>query len=106
MGSEWVRVDSARRLMDASLLKLALEAAEIEVRLRGEHLQSIAGEIPLNEAEIELWVPAQEAERARQVLHELRTMKIEGPPQICPKCDEENPPNFELCWNCQWSLPK
>lgn len=101
---QWVRVDSARRLGDATLLKLALEAADIEVRFRGEHLPSIAGELPLSEAEIELWVREGDADRARRVLEELRTTKVEGPPRMCPKCGEENPPNFDLCWNCQWPL--
>lgn len=99
-----MRIDSARRLGDATLLKFALEREDIDVQFRGEHLPSIAGELPLNEAEIELWVRATDADRARRLLYELRTTKIEGPPRTCPKCDEENPPNFELCWKCQWPL--
>lgn len=102
--SQWVRIDSARRLGDATLLKLALESHGIEVGLRGEHLPSIAGELPLGEAEIELWVKVSDADLARETLEALRQTRVDGPPRICPRCSEENPSNFELCWSCQWPL--
>lgn len=104
MDGQWVRIDSARRLGDATLLKLALESHGIQVGLRGEHLPSIAGELPLGEAEIELWVPAADAARAREALDALHRTQVDGPPRICPRCSEENPSNFDLCWSCQWPL--
>lgn len=100
----WVRVEWARRLGDAALLRNALESADIEARLRGEHLPSIAGELPLPEAQIEIWVREADAQRARQVLEALRAEDADGPPRVCPKCGEENPSNFDLCWSCNWPL--
>lgn len=104
MSSDWERVDSARDVGNATLLKSALEQVDIEAWLRGEHLPSIAGELPLNEAMVEVWVHTADAERARTVLKALHDTKVEGPPLVCPRCSEESPPNFELCWNCQGPL--
>ncbi len=105
MASEWVRVDSARNITEASLLKAALQAHEIEVGTRGEMLPSIAGELPVSEALIELWVRQEDLEGAREILAAARAPAVQLPPRVCPSCDEENPGNFDLCWKCQWPLP-
>lgn len=86
------------------MMRAALEREDIDVELRGEHLPSIAGELPLNEAEIDLLVRAEDADRAKRVLEELQAPMVEGPPRACPKCGEENPSNFEVCWKCHWPL--
>ena len=106
MSPEWVRVDGARNIGEATLLKSALEAHDIEVGFRGEHLPSIAGELPPNEAQVEIWVRVENEARAREILARLRAPAPELPPRACVKCGEENPGNFELCWKCEWPLPK
>jgi len=45
-----------------------------------------------------------DAERARGLIDEyLRSTS--GPAVRCPKCGEENPSSFEVCWNCKTPLP-
>ena len=54
----------------------------------------------------QLWVddPAQ-VERARAIIDEyLSATPAAGPPVKCPKCGEENPGSFDLCWSCGASL--
>jgi hypothetical protein len=45
-------------------------------------------------------------ERARVLIGEFEARRrepIEGV-RNCPKCGEENPSNFELCWSCRSDL--
>lgn len=106
MSSEWVRADSAPNVTEAALLRAALEAHDIEVGTRGEHLPSIAGQLPVTEAQVELWVRRVDLDRAREVLARVREPAAQLPPKTCPNCDEENPGNFDLCWKCEWPLPR
>lgn len=103
MATDWVKLETTPRIGEASLLKSTLESEGIEAELRGEHRPSIAGELPLPEAEVEVWVPAAELERARAVLQRLRSA-ADHPPRRCPRCGEENPGAFEVCWRCGVSL--
>ena len=103
MNDSWTLVRTARTLGDATLLLQALENEGLSARLRGEHRVSLAGELPLLEAEVELWVEDRDVTRAREVLEALSRPDW-APAQRCKSCGEENPGNFELCWKCQTVL--
>lgn len=96
-------MDSARNIGEATLIKDALESEDIEVKLRGEHRPSIAGELPFAEAMIELLVREEDAARAKELLSKAH-LHAAGPPRTCPRCNEENPGNFDSCWSCQADL--
>ena len=71
-----------------------------------QHASSLAGELPVDVARPQVWVddPAN-FERARALIDEyLRAAPVAGPPVKCPKCGEENPSSFDLCWSCGASL--
>jgi hypothetical protein len=103
-GEEWVRVGNARHVGEAALFRHGLEVEGIEVRTRGEHLPSIAGELPLSEAGVELWVPSPHRERAAAILDELMKPSASDGSTTCPRCGEQNPADFAECWKCQAAI--
>ena len=61
---------------------------------------SILGELPVEAAMPQLWVERPEdAGRALALIDEF-LRKPAGPPRRCPRCGEENPGSFDLCWSC------
>jgi hypothetical protein len=103
---ERVRFTVHRTVGEARLLAGALEAAGLSVAVRGESLAPLSGEIPSTETWIELWLWPQEVELARQLMAELEENREAAGREVrCPRCQEENPGNFELCWSCGLELP-
>ena len=74
----------------------------MRVRIFNTHASSVAGELPIDASLPQIWVDdAADADRARNLIDEYRRAGANlGPPVICPKCGEENPSSFDLCWNC------
>ncbi|MFN3628476.1 MAG: DUF2007 domain-containing protein [Casimicrobiaceae bacterium] len=92
------------RLCRAPSLALAqiwcdvLNRAGIEVTLQRLYQQGVAGDIPLDQVDPELWL-MDEAQFARA--QELLSV-LKNPPQrrwFCA-CGEEIEGGFEQCWNC------
>lgn len=82
--------------------KSILEDAGILVMVRNESLA-------LTEVPIPVFFPAlcvmndDDAERAIEILRAYQAKEKEvaaGEDEICSKCSEPNPPNFETCWSC------
>jgi hypothetical protein len=101
-----VRFAVYRTVGEARLLATLLEASGLSVEVRGESLVPLSGEIPSTETWVELWLWPQEVEAARQLMLELEeNREAAGHEVACPRCQEENPGNFELCWSCGLELP-
>lgn len=98
------RLYTASGLPETHLLRDRLDAEGIAVVIFNEHSAGAVGELPCNEALPELWLPdhAQFA-RARTLLLDYEHA-ASAPPRDCPKCQEVNPGNFELCWRCGGAL--
>ena len=79
----------------------------MRVRLFNTNASSIAGELPIDAALPQIWVedPADFA-RARELIDEFLRSTHTGPPVKCPKCGEENPSSFDLCWSCGAGLER
>lgn len=95
----WVKVLSTRTLIEAHLTRDRLTTEDIPARLFGELRPSIAGEIPLPDAMVEVRVPEDRLIAARAVLARIR-LEAARDPWVCPTCGEENPGEFDLCWRC------
>jgi hypothetical protein len=101
-----VRIAVHRTVGEARLLAGVLEAAGLSVEVRGESLSPLSGEIPSTETWIELWLWPQDVEAARQLIAELEENREAASKEVtCPRCHEENPGNFELCWSCGLEFP-
>jgi hypothetical protein len=102
-----VRFAVFRTVGEARLQAGLLEGSGLTVEVRGEALVPLSGELPTTETWVELWLPHEEVERARELLEELaEDGEKAARSQECPRCREENPGNFELCWNCGVDLPE
>jgi hypothetical protein len=99
---EQVRVASVRSSGEAVLLRAAFEQEGIPVEIRGAHL---ADELPLPGVEVTLWVEPRDEHRARALLRRFELAAQAGVTP-CARCGEENPANFEICWNCQGHLER
>ncbi|WPB77543.1 DUF2007 domain-containing protein [Archangium violaceum] len=102
-----VRFSVHRTTGEARLRAGLLTGSGLSVEVRGENLAPLAGEIPSTETWVELWVPEEEVERARELVEELEGDEEKAAREVeCPECREENPGNFELCWSCGEELPE
>ncbi len=73
----------------------------IPARIFNANASSLAGELPLDQATPQVWVENDaHAARARGFIDDFFRKAPSGPPLACPKCGEENPGSFEVCWNC------
>jgi hypothetical protein len=103
---ERVRFTVHRTVGEARLQAGLLEGAGLSVDVRGERLAPLGGEIPASETWVELWLWPQDVEQARQLVAELEENGEAASRTVhCPRCREENPGNFELCWSCGLDLP-
>jgi hypothetical protein len=77
------------------------------VRIFNANASSLAGELPIDASLPQLWVEnPDDAPRARELIDSYMRTSVGGPPIRCPKCGEDNPPSFELCWNCGAGLER
>ncbi|MCI0573298.1 MAG: DUF2007 domain-containing protein [Myxococcaceae bacterium] len=91
---------------EARLVANLLLEAGLQVQVRRESLAPLGGELPLSETWTELWLPAEELPRARELLARVEAEGLaSATSQPCPRCREDNPGNFELCWACGVDLP-
>lgn len=104
------RVYRASDQVSAQLLRSELEAHGVECWIEGEHLAPLLGAaIPAAGRHFNVCVVHDhEAPRARRLVEawrERRETPSSLPAWRCPRCDEENEPQFELCWSCQAERP-
>ena len=90
---------------DAYLVLHRLQQAGIEAHVFNEHMQSIAGDVPPEVAQPQVWLDdGADRPRAEAVLAAMRAERARTGTVRCPGCQEENPANFEICWKCGHSL--
>ncbi|CAD84077.1 MULTISPECIES: DUF2007 domain-containing protein [Nitrosomonas] len=92
---------TANHLLEAHIVRDLLENAYIPTRLFNEYAQGGMGEISFTHTYPEVWVMRDlDFERGRKII-----AAYEQAPQVtdivfCLQCGEENPGNFQLCWQC------
>lgn len=98
------RLTTAPNLAIATLWADLLGQAGIAATVQRIYSSSIAGELPPDQAQPEVWVSDDERlEQARALLAELR-----HPVQRswrCPGCGERVEGPFDECWNCGMAMP-
>lgn len=98
---------SASNLPEAYLVLHRLAQAGIDARVLNEHAQGGLGEIPFTHAYPEIWlIDPDDAARARKILKEYESVGRVLDTRTCPRCRENNPATFELCWHCGTALPE
>ncbi|QKT04893.1 DUF2007 domain-containing protein [Ectothiorhodospiraceae bacterium 2226] len=96
------RVYRAANLQEAYLILHRLQHAGIPARIFNEHLAGGLGDLPFTHVYPEIWVEdARDAERALSAVREYEAAARAAADTLnCPRCGEENPRTFELCWQC------
>lgn len=99
-----------RRLVTAPNLALAtlwadwLCQAGVPTTVQRVHAGSIAGELPPDQAQPELWVDdAGQWQRAKDLLQAFQHPRSQH--WACPGCREIIDGPFEQCWNCGTAMP-
>lgn len=95
----WRCVYSAEHFIEAHIVCGLLTQAGIQTHLRGEFLHGAVGEIPFEQARVEVMVYAIKLARAEQILVNYRQQHETH--WQCPNCREENGPAFDFCWSCE-----
>ena len=79
----------------------------MRARIFNANASSIAGELPIDASLPQVWVEEPgDAARARELIEDFLRPATLGPAVMCPKCGEENPGSFDLCWSCGAGLEK
>lgn len=80
-------------------MRETLESAGIPARIVGQLRPSIAGEIPIPDAMVEVWVDDEDEATAKALLAGLDE-QAKAAEWTCEACAEANPATFEVCWKC------
>lgn len=101
------KIYAAADLPQAHLLLHLLEEAGIEARILNENMQGGTGEIPFIHTWPEIWLEnANNQTTAEKIIREFENRKTSNDIIACPDCGEENPANFESCWQCGATIYK
>lgn len=99
------KIYSAANLMEAHILLDLLGHSGIAARLFNENAQGGLGQIPFTHAYPEVWViKDSDLERGKMVVRSYESSPVEAGIVFCRACGEENPRNFQLCWQCGTGL--
>jgi len=96
------KVTSADSLITINHFRNLLISEGIPAFLRNEHLGSIMGQVPFQEAWPELWVENDlDYDRALQLI-DSEAIAAESPSASwhCSKCGTEIEGQFSVCWKC------
>lgn len=93
-----VVIFSSLNLAEVHLVRSMLTREGIVSKMRRQFLAALAGEIPVDDARIELLVEPALVEPAEALIRAAaEAAKVE---LRCPACGEQNPGSFEMCWQC------
>jgi hypothetical protein len=78
-----------------------LEDNDIRSQMRNEFSSSVMGEVAFFDVWPELWVADELSTLAIELISDVQKQENKGPDWLCLQCQESNPVNFELCWQCE-----
>jgi len=93
-----VVIFSSIQAIDVHLVRSTLTREGIVSFIQSQHLSPLAGEVPFDDARVELYVHPDDEARALEIIQDAKS--AEGPERSCPSCGEANPHSFEVCWQC------
>ena len=97
---QWRRVYQADNSIEAGLVQGLLQRSGVLVQLSGEYLAGAAGELPLTDIGVQLWVPQQQFTVAQRIIEQYLQQLQHEPAQWHCGCGELNYQSFEVCWAC------
>jgi hypothetical protein len=101
---EFVRIFDGVDAIEAYLVRDMLIQAGLHADVRGFDRLTAMGDIPANSWP-NVWVPPQQAEKARELVANFVRPKTPVHPWTCTSCQDENPGEFGSCWKCGADSP-
>ena len=99
------RVYIAENLADAHLVSNLIQSHGIETHVFNEFSHGAVGELPFTHTWPEVWVKNDRDEsRALEIVESREIRPYTSDEYICKNCEQPNPANFDICWNCSASL--
>ena len=100
-----IRVYIAEHLADAHLVCNRMRDNGIPAQVFNEFSHGAVGELPFTHTYPEVWVENDQDEaNARLIVENFESRVAVSGELICPDCNQSNPANFEICWNCSTNL--
>ncbi len=100
-----IRVYIAENLADAHLISNLIRRSGIEVHVFNEFAHGAVGELPFTHTWPEVWIENDRDEQQAVKIIAERTARQQLIGELdCPDCGQQNPANFEICWNCSTDL--
>ena len=100
-----IRVYIAESLADAHLVSNLIRSCGIESHIFNEFADGAVGELPFTHTWPEVWIENDEDEtRALEIIANRSTSVSSSEDVVCTVCEQDNPANFEICWNCSAPL--
>ena len=96
--TQWIVIFSSLNPTDVYLIQSVLKEAGIPSRIKGALRSALAGEVPMDDARVELLVAPSHSNPALNLIEEQ--LQTNRPEWRCAQCDEINPGNFHHCWQC------
>jgi cadmium resistance protein CadD (predicted permease) len=95
------RVYTAPNLPDAHLLRDLLMQAGIAAHVFNENAASLIGLVPVSTGQPQVWIAQlHQEDHAKEIIADYQTRSAATATWICRQCGEENPGEFETCWQC------
>ena len=95
------RIYTARNLPEAYLVRDLLTQSGVAAHVFNEHAMAAMGELALGSAYPQVWIAQEHQEQhARSVIADYETRPASTTSRKCVACDEQNPGEFDICWNC------
>lgn len=94
------KIFTADNLVTVAHYRNVLESEGIRTEIRNQNLGGALGEVPFTEVWPQLWVKPLDAQRALEIIDELRSARVDGDAWRCPGCGADNEPQFAACWQC------
>ena len=89
---------------EAHFIQGLLMRESIESQLLGENLSIAIGELPTEVIQVDILVPKNQIKKSKNIISDYENnLSLDGSKENweCPSCKENNPPSFEICWNCK-----
>ena len=100
-----IRVYIAESLADAHLVSNLIRSWGIESHIFNEFADGAVGELPFTHTWPEVWIENDEDEaRALEIIANRSASVSSSEDVVCTECEQDNPANFEICWNCSAPL--
>ena len=97
---------TASNLPDAHLVRNLLEQAGIAAHIFNANAVGALGDLPMAAAYPQVWITQLHQEQhARAVVADYSRVVPAMATTVCIHCNEINPGEFEICWQCGHALP-